>query len=139
MEAKTIIRTDRVLLVIYLAAVFFLCFATISSPDDMPRAFIGIPMDKLAHFLMFLPMPLLCCFAVRTDKLEGNMFTVLLSAFMLTLLLGGLIEIFQGFTATRSRDFMDFVADSVGAAAGSAAALIITKCYFKRTGNALRK
>lgn len=44
---------------LYIAAVCYLCF---SKPGDIPTIqlnFFGLPVDKIVHFLMFLPFPLL--------------------------------------------------------------------------------
>ena len=43
----------------YLGLVAWLCFGNIKPDPDLPRSIFGIPADKVAHFLMFLPAPLL--------------------------------------------------------------------------------
>ena len=48
-----------VLFLVYVAAVAWLCFGTFKPSSDIPRDILGIPTDKVAHFLMFLPFPLL--------------------------------------------------------------------------------
>ena len=58
MKGKTRI-TSSILLCLYIAAVAYLCFAR---PDNLPQApmyLFGLPMDKLAHFVMFVPFPIL--------------------------------------------------------------------------------
>ena len=51
--------------VVYFSAVAWLYFATIEADPQLPRAFLGIPLDKVAHFLMFLPFPVLGTLAFR--------------------------------------------------------------------------
>ena len=53
----------RILFAVYLAAVAFLCFGQFSSSEDVPMDLWGIPTDKVVHFLMFFPFPLLACLA----------------------------------------------------------------------------
>ena len=54
---------SRILFAVYLAAVAFLCFGQFSSSQDVPMDLWGIPTDKVVHFLMFFPFPLLACLA----------------------------------------------------------------------------
>jgi len=53
----------RVLFFLYLAAVLFLCFGKFESTPDVPGTFLGIPTDKLVHFCMFFPFPILAFLA----------------------------------------------------------------------------
>lgn len=53
----------RILFAVYLAAVAFLCFGQFSSTEDVPMDLWGIPTDKVVHFLMFFPFPLLAFLA----------------------------------------------------------------------------
>lgn len=50
------------LLTIYIAMVFFCCLYNFSSGTglDLGRHFLGIRMDRIVHFLMFLPYSFLC-------------------------------------------------------------------------------
>ena len=49
----------RIAFAAYIVAVLVLCFAKFPSTDDVPTELWGIPMDKIVHFLMFFPLPLL--------------------------------------------------------------------------------
>ena len=49
----------RILLVLYLISILVLCFANLSSLPDVSNTLFGIDIDKVAHFLMFLPFPAL--------------------------------------------------------------------------------
>ena len=53
----------RILFVVYLAAVAFLCFGKFSGTKEVPMELWGIPTDKIVHFLMFFPFPYLACLA----------------------------------------------------------------------------
>ena len=61
---------------IYLAAVFFLC---LMKPDDLPQTelmLFGLPADKVAHFLMFFPFPVLgYCICGRKAEEYGLTFS----------------------------------------------------------------
>jgi len=48
---------------LYLAAVLYLCFGKFDHTPDVPWALLGIPSDKLVHFCMFFPFPLLAFLA----------------------------------------------------------------------------
>ena len=49
--------------VIYLLAVLFLCFGKFENTPDVPWSLMGIPSDKLVHFCMFFPFPILAFLA----------------------------------------------------------------------------
>jgi hypothetical protein len=54
---------SRGLFFIYLAAVLYLCFGKFESTPDVPGFFLGIPTDKLVHFCLFFPFPILAFLA----------------------------------------------------------------------------
>ena len=91
------------------------CLANFSSGPQLPSKIIGIQADKVIHFLIFLPYPVLVYGALHnlTEKPYGHMII-----FATTLLTGcmfaGMIEFFQGLTDYRSAELMDFVADNLG-------------------------
>ena len=62
----------RILFFLYLAAVAFLCFMHVDKLPDVQKFIFGIPTDKIAHFLMFLPFPILAYLAYDhlTNKLS---------------------------------------------------------------------
>ena len=53
----------RILFGLYLVAVAVLCFGKFDTSQDVPMDLWGIPTDKIVHFLMFFPFPLLACLA----------------------------------------------------------------------------
>ena len=105
---------------IYLAAVGVLCFIRPSSLPEMEiKTFLGLPIDKVLHFLMFLPYPVLSglVFINREQKIPG------ITAIMLILAITGIgvaygTEMIQAQTEYRSYEIADFYADMTGIAAG---------------------
>ena len=64
--SKTVVRIGWItVFLLYFAAVVWLYFATIETDPQLPSTFLGIPLDKVAHFLMFLPFPVLGTIAFR--------------------------------------------------------------------------
>lgn len=112
-------KTMRILMAVYLAAVGILCFGNFSSTGlDVPGRLFGIPVDKVVHFVMFLPfVPLFYGSFCR----DGRSFTVAFAGFLLAVAVGGAIEVLQGETGYRSRDVLDLLSDSLGALSGFAA------------------
>ena len=111
----------RILLVVYLAAVAYLCFASqggLPKFDDWP---FKIPADKVVHFLMFLPWPILASLSVMPDRDRASvrMVVTLLIITLIGCALAGTTEWVQGLLPYRSRDIMDFIADSLGLMTGA--------------------
>ena len=117
----------RILFVLYLVAVAWLCFGNFSSTPDVPRSFWGIPTDKLVHFLMFFPYPILSFFAF--DPLTKNVRSTLIwtaVTFLTGCAVAGITEIVQAkFLPYRTGDLADFTADRLALAASSAIVCII--------------
>ena len=116
----------RILFGLYLVAVAVLCFAKFPESEDVPRSLLGIPMDKLVHFLMFFPLPLLAYLAF--DHYPGKRGTSALRASVA--FLGGcayaaFTELVQSRLPYRSGDPADFRADIVALAACSVLILIL--------------
>lgn len=49
----------RIVFAVYLIVVGFLCCGKFSGTEKVPLVLWGIPTDKIVHFLMFLPFPIL--------------------------------------------------------------------------------
>lgn len=106
---------------LYLAAVAALCFLR---PDSLPSVdkdtFLGIPIDKLLHFLMFLPYPILSAMAfINNEKSMVSNATTLLILAVTGVGIAYATEIIQLHTGYRSYETADFYADSIGIAAGT--------------------
>ena len=50
-------------MVLYLAVVGYLLFANFEKLSSVPKIFLGIPTDKIVHFCMFFPFPILAYLA----------------------------------------------------------------------------
>jgi VanZ family protein len=116
---------------IYLAAVGVLCFIRPSSLPEMDvKTFLGLPIDKVLHFLMFLPYPVLSglVFINKDQKLSAA------ATIMLILAITGIgvaygTEMIQSQTGYRSYEIADFYADMTGIAAG----IILAASYIAYT------
>ena len=102
-------------------AVAFLCFAR---PDDMPQLptlWFGLPADKVGHFLMFVPFPILAYSVFHKDNV--SLVKHLLMVLILMIVGMGMAiatEQIQAQLAYRTAELDDFHADLAGLAAGSA-------------------
>ena len=118
---------------LYLAAVAMLCFANIKSTPDIKKELFGIATDKIAHFLMFLPLPVLAFFAF--DKYTEKVWSSILFT-LLTLGCGiglaALTEWVQSHLPYRSGDNRDFLADVLALAVSSVFVLILDISKQKR-------
>lgn len=105
----------RIGFVIYLLAVLYLCFWRFDKTPDIPWTLLGIPSDKLVHFCMFFPFPILAFLAF--DKYtETPKSTFLFSGitWVLGLLLAFGTEWGQAhLTDYRSGDPWDLLADAL--------------------------
>lgn len=136
MDRKTIQLIFRILFCIYICAVGFLCFM---KPSDMPEfemSWFGLPSDKVAHFMMFLPFPILSFLAVRkADGSTGSRFLLLAVLFAAGALIAAGTEILQSLTKYRSYEVKDMLTDFAGLAAGS----LITALSILISGKAATK
>ena len=104
---------------IYLAAVFFLC---LMKPDDLPQTelmLFGLPADKVAHFLMFFPFPVLgYCMMWKKGRRIWLDLLIVASTLIMGTGLAFLTEHLQALTQYRSSDIKDIYSDVCGMAAG---------------------
>ena len=103
----------KVAFYLYLAAVAVLCFGNFQSLPSVSSTILGIPTDKLVHFCMFFPFPILAFLAY--DKFTGTRKSVVIFA-LITFAVGCLVaaatELGQALlTDYRSGDPADFLAD----------------------------
>ena len=99
-------------MVLYLAVVGYLLFANFAKLSSVPQIFLGIPTDKIVHFCMFFPFPILAYLAY--DKLTDTplkAFAALLSICAIGAIFAGLTEIGQSLLPYRYEDISDFRAD----------------------------
>ncbi len=103
-----------ILFIAYLGAVAYCCFGYFSDlPDVGSETFLGIPMDKVVHFIMFFPFPILC-HLVFSGRARKRPYGTLISAgcvFLAGCAIAAATEIGQYYTEYRSCDVKDFIAD----------------------------
>ena len=124
---------SRLLFAVYLVAVAVLCFGNFQSSEDVPKDLWGLPMDKVVHFLMFFPLPVLAYLAF--DRYKGKRLPAILWAAVT--FLGGcayaaFTEWVQSYLPYRSGDPADFKADFIALAACSVILLIIILAKHKK-------
>lgn len=123
----------RILLVIYLAGVAYLCFGRFDDMPDIRRFLFGIPMDKVVHFCMFLPAPVIGFFAFAgKPKSPREAFVSLLCICSFSCIFAGLTEIIQGTLPYRSEDIRDFRADCIAIGIATVAVFFINLRNFRR-------
>lgn len=115
---------------LYMAAVLYLCLA---KPEDLPQTelyLFGIPLDKAAHFLMFLPFPILAYSTLwKRDRKAWTDIAILIIVLGIGVGLAFLTEHLQALTQYRSSDIKDIYADMAGLATGSI--IVLTNIIFK--------
>lgn len=109
-------------LCLYLAALGFLCFADPQSYPSTPFSLWNIPTDKIVHFIMFAPYPVLTF--ITLDPQSGST-TKRLIILLLVLMSGTALalgtELIQGTMEYRSFELWDLAADIAGMLASTMA------------------
>lgn len=112
----------RILFFLYLAGVLFLCFGKFENTPSVEFTLFGIPTDKLVHFAMFFPYPILAFFAFDrfTETVKSTLLFVGIT-FIVGILIAVATEWGQAnLTDYRSGDPLDFLADTIGLLLSSA-------------------
>ena len=110
----------KILMLMYILTVMYLCFADFKDLPDVPKTLWGIPMDKIVHFCMFFPFPILGFYAY--DTLPGTplkAFAAIIVLFSFGGIFAGLTETVQGMMPYRTEDIADFKADLLALALSS--------------------
>ena len=123
----------RIVFLLYLAALLYLCFGKFSGLSSVPRSFFGIESDKVVHFLMFLPFPILfyMAFGWRTSRPWHSILLALGILGLGTLIAAG-TECIQGLIPYRALDSSDFLADLIALCISSVITLFIDLNKTKR-------
>ena len=125
MTRRQLIRA-RILFAVYLAAVAFLCFGRFSNSQDVPMDLWGIPMDKVVHFLMFFPFPLLACLAFGGYRgTPGQAVLKTAAGFLAGCAFAAGTEWIQTRLPYRSGDPVDFQADALALLLSSIIVLLL--------------
>ena len=114
----------------YIVAVLCLTLLNLSDKTpDLPKYFLGIPMDKIAHFLMYFAYPVTGWLLLNYNKNikigQKHLFACLIIS---GLAFAAFTETAQGlFTTYRESDPLDFVANIIGIFSGSITIWLIRK------------
>lgn len=133
MKTRTIIF--RILLVLYVAAVAYICFANFKHLPQMSRITWGFETDKVIHFIMFLPYTVLTYFSI--GRLPRRIWKSILLTILLIAtgcLFAAATEVVQSRLIYRSGDFRDFEADLLAISISGTIVLIsdITRILVRR-------
>ena len=117
----------RILFGVYLVAVAWLCFGKLDSSQNMPTTLWGIPTDKIAHFLMFLPFPVLAFFAFDrfTERFWPSVLWTVVTFLAGSAFAAGTEYVQARLLPYRTGDPADFKADLLALAARSVIVLIL--------------
>ena len=123
----------RVLLFIYIGAIAYLCFAKMNNLPQIQKEFFGIPTDKLVHFCMFFPFPIIAFYAfARRLKSRAELLRSLIKLCAWGCIFAGVTEMVQATLPYRSQDVKDFAADCIAIGISSLILLIINLIKFKK-------
>lgn len=104
----------KILFLIYIAVVAYACFGNFTNVPNLTRAWLGIPNDKILHFLMFLPFPILMHLSFGHKRRNPwRAMPGVIGIFIIGCLIAAGTEVGQSFLSYRSCDPTDFVADSL--------------------------
>lgn len=124
----------RILLALYLVALVLLCLLNFNTPPNVQKSFFGIPTDKIVHFCMFFPLPILAFFAFDkyTEKVWTSLLFTLLT-FAVGVGLAAFTEWAQSLTPYRSGEKSDFIADIIALAISSALVAVLDISKMKKS------
>ena len=124
---------SRILSAAYIITVAILCFGKFSASEEVPMDLWGIPTDKIVHFLMFFPLPVLAYLAFdryRGKRRPALFWTVV--AFLGGCAFAAFTEWIQTMLPYRTGDPADFKADVLALVASSVVILAIILLKHKK-------
>ena len=125
---KLIKRLFVYLFVIYIITIFFLCLYSFGDNQiDMPAFIFGIPIDKIAHFSMFLPFSTIAWLAGISLLGQASFYRSMIIAPLIGALVAMTAELSQNLNPVREFDLLDLAANFSGLVAGTLIMLIISK------------
>ena len=111
---------------LYIIGVLYLCFAKPEEMPQLPELIFGLPADKLGHFLMFAPFPVLGYMVFTNNDLDPAKKVMLLCTLATCgFMLAAVTEQIQAILSYRSADMKDLAADALGLAVGGVATIFI--------------
>ena len=101
----------------------------------MNTEILGLPADKVVHFLLFFPFPIISYITFPDmRKTPAGFLRFSITVFIAGVCLGGAIELIQGISGYRSCDSKDLLADCYGLAA-STAVMQVYEAFLKKRRN----
>ncbi len=119
-------------MILYIVAVGYLLFSNFEKISDVPKLILGIPTDKIVHFCLFFPFPILAYLAY--DKLTDTplkAFGALVSICAVGAIFAGITEIGQAMIPYRDQDIHDFYADCLAIGIAGTITFIIDICQMR--------
>ena len=127
---KIFVLAARIAFLVYVGMVVYVCFGHFDDLPDMSRPIWGIPQDKIIHFIMFFPFPIIAALALDLRPSRyGKAFLEALLLLVCGLAIAAATEIGQGFTDYRDPSVWDWVADI--SALVSSSLLVLTVLLIK--------
>jgi VanZ family protein len=113
-----------VLFCLYILAVGVVCFARPDEIPQLPLDWFGLSSDKIAHFLMFIPFPILAWLTFVPERLSKSCKSLSLIAIsVIGAVIAAATEQIQGALGYRLYEIKDLFADFIGIAVGAIAIL----------------
>ncbi|MCQ2174574.1 MAG: VanZ family protein [Bacteroidales bacterium] len=110
MNKKVLLK--RILFLLYIAAVVWICIYHFRDLSRFPRIIWGIHSDKLVHFALFFPFPILAYLSYDKTKYNtGSSVLFIIATFILGFTVAGATEYIQRFLPYRTADYTDMRAD----------------------------
>lgn len=125
---KKIRPIPAIIFCIYIAGIMYLCFARPDRIPQFPESWLGIPADKVGHFLMFSPFPLLGMLTLESDGMSTSR-KLLLLAVLVAVGFGTATgtEQIQALLEYRTSDNTDLMADGIGLCFGAICSILYIK------------
>jgi len=124
----------RIMMLLYVFSVAYLCFKNFHSLPDVPRKMFGFDTDKVVHFCMFLPFPILGFFSLDHKKWSPAL-TVgrIMELCAYGIIFAGITELVQSVLPYRTRDLLDFEADVLAICLSSCIVLAIELIFRRKS------
>lgn len=133
--SNTVKYVSAGILFLYLASVIALCIIQTESLPQVEVKWLGIPTDKIVHFIMFLPFPILTWLAFfKEERIKWKKVGLCAIILLCGMVLAAGTEVAQTFTEYRDGDILDFAADCMGMATGLIIVVIASFISRKRHG-----
>ena len=139
---SVLLKKSRYMLLLYFRRypiTFLLAFAVVLLsllPVPDVRMTVEVPlMDKWAHMVMYGVLTLVIWLEYIKAHRQMRSRRLLLLAFLAPIAMGGVLELMQAYLTTcRSGEWLDFVANSIGAVVGAGCGLLASRLWERSIG-----